>query len=47
MTANAMQEDREASRNSGMNAHISKPLDIEELKTTVFRLMKKVTESSG
>jgi signal transduction histidine kinase/CheY-like chemotaxis protein len=41
MTANAMQEDREASRNSGMNAHISKPLDIEELKTTVFRLMKK------
>lgn len=31
MTANAMDEDKEAALKSGMNAHISKPLDIEVL----------------
>ena len=29
MTANAMDEDKEAALKSGMNAHIAKPLDIE------------------
>ncbi len=31
MTANAMDEDKEAALKSGMNAHVSKPLDIEVL----------------
>lgn len=29
MTANAMDEDKEAALKSGMNAHVSKPLDVE------------------
>ena len=29
MTANAMEEDREAALKNGMNAHIAKPLDID------------------
>ena len=29
MTANAMEEDKEAALKSGMNAHIAKPLDID------------------
>ena len=29
MTANALEEDREAAIKNGMNAHISKPLDID------------------
>ena len=29
MTANAMEEDKEAALKSGMNAHISKPLDMD------------------
>ena len=31
MTANAMEEDKEAALKSGMNAHIAKPLDMEIL----------------
>jgi CheY-like chemotaxis protein len=37
MTANAMQEDREASFAAGMNGHISKPIDVEEIKKVLFR----------
>ena len=29
MTANAMEEDKEAALKNGMNAHIAKPLDID------------------
>ena len=32
MTANAMKEDREASKQAGMDAHIAKPLDIDEIR---------------
>ena len=28
MTANAMEDDKEAALKSGMNAHIAKPIDI-------------------
>ncbi|MCM1119624.1 MAG: response regulator [bacterium] len=35
MTANAMDEDKEAALKSGMNAHISKPLDIEVLMSVL------------
>ena len=31
MTANAMEEDKEAALKSGMNAHVAKPLDVEAL----------------
>ena len=31
MTANALEEDREAAIKNGMNAHVAKPLDIEHL----------------
>ncbi|MDR2799667.1 MAG: response regulator [Desulfovibrio sp.] len=35
MTANAMREDREASRQAGMNGHIAKPIDVNELKSVL------------
>ena len=41
MTANAMQEDREKAVQSGMNGHISKPLDQE----TMFRSIAQVLSS--
>ena len=31
MTANAMEEDREKTRNAGMNGHVAKPIDVAEL----------------
>ncbi|WP_245534726.1 ATP-binding protein [Treponema primitia] len=37
MTANAMQEDRDASREAGMNGHVSKPIDIIEVKNVLYR----------
>ncbi|MDR0832231.1 MAG: response regulator [Bacillales bacterium] len=44
MTANAMQDDRTASKEAGMDAHISKPLDIKEIKTTLARIIKTITK---
>jgi signal transduction histidine kinase/ActR/RegA family two-component response regulator len=41
MTANAMREDREESRKAGMNGHIAKPLDMDELKKTLHELPHK------
>ena len=38
MTANAFEEDIERSLNSGMDAHLSKPVDIETVKNTVLSL---------
>ena len=40
MTANAMMEDREASRQAGMNELIAKPLDLDVLKRVLFLLVK-------
>ena len=40
MTANAFAEDRLASKEAGMNAHISKPLDKKLLIDTVFQFVK-------
>ncbi len=39
MTANAMKEDRDASRDAGMNAHIAKPIDVWELKSVLARVL--------
>jgi CheY-like chemotaxis protein len=38
MTANAMREDREATREAGMNGHIAKPINVMELKNTLGQL---------
>jgi signal transduction histidine kinase/CheY-like chemotaxis protein len=38
MTANAMQEDRDASRDAGMDGHISKPISIEEIQEVLGRI---------
>ena len=40
MTANAFAEDIQASMDAGMNAHISKPIDLEALEKTVRSVMK-------
>lgn len=40
MTANAMMEDRIASREAGMNGHIAKPLDMTELKQILYTLLQ-------
>ena len=39
MTANAMQEDREATREVGMDEHISKPIDIDEIWTALSKIL--------
>ena len=36
MTANAMREDREASKDAGMNGHVAKPIDMTELKSVLY-----------
>jgi signal transduction histidine kinase/ActR/RegA family two-component response regulator len=36
MTANAMLEDREASREAGMDGHVSKPIDIAEIQAVLY-----------
>lgn len=40
MTANAFAEDAERCINAGMNAHLSKPLDIEKLCKTICELVQ-------
>lgn len=41
MTANAFTEDIQAAQNAGMNAHISKPIIIEELIKTITENLKQ------
>ena len=41
MTANAMEEDKEAALKSGMNAHVAKPLDIELLMRVLHQFLHK------
>ncbi len=40
MTANAMREDREACEAAGMNGHIAKPIDMAELRDTLFHHLR-------
>ena len=39
MTANAFQEDRKASREAGMDEHLSKPIQLEQLYKTLALLI--------
>ena len=40
MTANAMLEDRQVSREAGMNGHVAKPIDLAELTTVLQQKLK-------
>ena len=39
MTANAFEEDTQSSLASGMNAHLSKSVEVEKLKETLHRVL--------
>jgi CheY-like chemotaxis protein len=39
MTANAMQEDRDAGAEAGMDGHISKPISIDEIRSVLYRTL--------
>jgi len=41
MTANAFDEDVQRALESGMNAHVAKPVDMEVLKATVVKLLRR------
>ena len=40
MTANAFAEDVKKAEDAGMNAHIAKPLDVDNMKETIARVLK-------
>ncbi len=39
MTANAMQEDRDLSLQAGMDAHVSKPIDMAEIQAVLYQVV--------
>ena len=39
MTANAFEEDRQAALQSGMNGHIAKPIDVDNLFGTLGSIL--------
>lgn len=41
MTANAFEEDRQEALNSGMNGHLAKPIDIDQMKINLARVISK------
>lgn len=45
LTAGALKEEREKAINSGMNDFLTKPIDSEQLKNTLFRYLNKCKES--
>ena len=44
MTANAFEEDKERALQNGMNAHISKPLDVDKLSATLERIFSGIVD---
>ena len=46
MTANVFQEDVQAARNAGMDGHIAKPLNVENMLRTLSRVLSKQTIES-
>ena len=47
MTANVMDEDRRRAAEAGMNAHVAKPIDVEELIAIVVQLAPHAVRSAG
>lgn len=47
LSAAVMQHDKDRSRESGMNAHIAKPINLEELKTTLSQYLNMEHSSSN
>ncbi|HEV7815585.1 MAG TPA: response regulator, partial [Janthinobacterium sp.] len=47
MTANAMEDDRRQAIASGMNAHVSKPIEVDELIDTLTRLAPPLPQQDG
>ena len=47
MTANAMESDKEKSKQAGMNDHLSKPIDPELLEKTLYRWLQGDTARNG
>ncbi|MFR3494883.1 MAG: response regulator [Blautia sp.] len=45
MTANAFEEDRQKALESGMNAHVSKPVDMNMLFAVTTQILKNESES--
>ena len=41
MAANAFQDDIENSLAAGMNAHLTKPLDVDKIRKTILEMMRK------
>ena len=41
MTANAFDEDKQAALRSGMNGHIAKPIDVDNLFATLDQVLEK------
>ena len=41
MTANAFAEDVKDAMDAGMNAHIAKPINMDELRKTLLQLLKE------
>ena len=44
MTANAFEDDRKKTKEAGMNAHLTKPLNVPELMKTIGILCKRDTK---
>ncbi|MDR1495352.1 MAG: response regulator [Clostridiales Family XIII bacterium] len=45
MTANAMREDRELSFEAGMDGHISKPINIDEVKSVIYDVLIRKSQA--
>ncbi len=45
MTANVLQSDRDDCLRAGMNDHIAKPLDVDEMVTTLLRLVRGIVQA--
>ena len=46
MTANAMQEDKEACLQSGMNDYISKPINLDEIMLLLQKYAEQIHKGS-
>ena len=47
MTANAFDDDRKKTQEAGMNAHLTKPLNVPELMKTIGTLCNRSERDNG